>query len=316
MAERQPAYCSSLVFMPDGLHAVSESGGNFICVWDLKERRREQQVEHGYGKPFANIGGMMAVPRNGSFIAAAAVNPADKNMQVLGCYDPKSGERLSKAFGFSGTTGALAFSPDSSRLAVAVAPGLFGFAKLFQPFSIAIFDVQTGKQRGFDVQSPAHSLAFAPDGKRLLVGSANGQLRLWLPDVPTIDRNFKGHAGLVGQVAFARDGKRVFSASAADGTLRVWENDQGAKELQRIDSGKAGAPMTCTAFWPGHRAVTGHADGTVVVWDLATGKESQRFARKDARVTAVAISPDGFHAVAALSDGQVYLYRLPPPSQR
>jgi WD40 repeat protein len=70
--------------------------------------------------------------------------------------------------------------------------------------------------------------------------------------------------------------------------------------------------MTCVAFWPGGRALTGHEDGSVVLWDLAAGAELKRFAQERSRVTAVAVSPDGHHAVAALANHLVYLYRLPP----
>ena len=44
---------------------------------------------------------------------------------------------------------------------------------------------------------------------------------------------FPGHTGPVDQVAFAADGRRVFSASCADGTLRVWVSDKTTPDSGR-----------------------------------------------------------------------------------
>ena len=57
-------------------------------------------------------------------------------------------------------------------------------------------------------------------------------------------------------------------------------------------------------------ALTGHGDGGVVVWDLTTGKALKRFTGAGARVTAVAVSPDGRQGLAALADHSVFLYPL------
>jgi WD40 repeat protein len=93
----------------------------------------------------------------------------------------------------------------------------------------------------------------------------------------------------------------------------VWDAAAG-KELKQIQISKAAGPMLCFTFWHGGRALTGHKDGTVILWDLDKAQELKRFSHKNAAVTAVDISPDGCHAVSAVSpDNLVYLYRLPPP---
>jgi WD40 repeat protein len=161
------------------------------------------------------------------------------------------------------------------------------------------------------------------------------------------DRTFDGHEGIVTDIQFSADGKRFYSASRGDvtwgrlkgdGTVRVWNNDrEPGKQEKRIDPalaadaghrsdpskrGKgfvpaAATPMSCVAFWPGGRALTGHMGGGVILWDLNSGKELAQFpyrgTARQVNVTAAAISPDGYHALAVLSDHQIYLYRLPPP---
>ena len=70
-------------------------------------------------------------------------------------------------------------------------------------------------------------------------------------------------------------------AATADGTLRVWNNDKDG-----VEAGKPipAAKMACTAFWPGGRALTGHSDGSVVLWDLENGAELWRFTHTGAGV--------------------------------
>jgi WD40 repeat protein len=77
--------------------------------------------------------------------------------------------------------------------------------------------------------------------------------------------------------------------------------------------------MISAAFWPWGRALTGHLDGGLLLWDMETGKELLHFkspsSQAQAYATALAISPDGHHAVGAYNDGYVYLFRLPPPGK-
>ncbi len=50
------------------------------------------------------------------------------------------------------------------------------------------------------------------------------------------------------------------------------------------------------------------------MWDLESGEVLKRFENKNTQVHAVAISPDGCHAIAVLSaDHLVTLMRLPAP---
>jgi len=308
-----PGHCSSLVFTADGLHAVSESGGGGVYFWDLRKRSLEASRLHGFKRPDMNqkSSGVVAVSPDGSYVAAAASIPPWGYMNFLSLYRQKTCELVTEDFAiFNGTMGrAIAFSPHGSGLiATEDLPGLVRT----EP-KVRIIKVPNGDTwKEFPSKSPVNSFAFSPDGQFLAIAGNEKSIRLRNLEHDRQEREFKGHTAAADQVAFSEDGKRLFSASNDDGTLRVWNNDKDAgevvqKDLTKIDAGK---PL-CTAFWPGGRALTGDADGSVVLWDLATGKELKRFPHQGAQVTAVAISPDGHHALAALSDRLVYLYRLP-----
>ncbi len=71
------------------------------------------------------------------------------------------------------------------------------------------------------------SVAFSPDGTRIVSGSADNTVRLW--DAATgqpIGQPMTGHTGAVSSVAFSPDGTRIVSGSG-DKTVRVWDADTG-----------------------------------------------------------------------------------------
>ncbi len=70
--------------------------------------------------------------------------------------------------------------------------------------------------------SIVYSVAFSPDGKRVLTGSGDNTAKLW--DVKTGKEllTLKEHGDWVHSAAFSPDGKRVVTGSA-DGTAKIWD---------------------------------------------------------------------------------------------
>ena len=58
-----------------------------------------------------------------------------------------------------------------------------------------------------------HALAFSPDGKQILTGSADRTLRFWDARTGKELRKLDAHAGYVRGIAFTRDGS-VFASVA------------------------------------------------------------------------------------------------------
>jgi WD40 repeat protein len=152
-------------------------------------------------------------------------------------------------------------------------------------------DVLTGRELG-TLQTPltgALRLAFSPDGKTLAAGSAGGPA-MWLYDVASAKEtrvlsprgedemnpaaSVAHYYRVVPPPVFSRDGKRVATPGRA--ALHVWDAVAG-QELQRLPLPEARA-VGGAAFAPDGRSVAlDMLDGTVVIFEVASGRQRRRF---------------------------------------
>jgi WD40 repeat protein len=67
-------------------------------------------------------------------------------------------------------------------------------------------------------------VAFSPDGKYVLTGSADRTAKLWDVSTGKEIRTFSGHSDTIFAVAFSPDGQYIVTA-ADDKTARIWDVD-------------------------------------------------------------------------------------------
>jgi WD40 repeat protein len=162
------------------------------------------------------------------------------------------------------------------------------------------------------------SIAFSPDGRRLLSASESGTARLWSvadPLQPSVVLQAPKKHRLYAAV-FSPDGARAVTASA-DGTARLWNVATGTAMGQPMVHQ---SDVVSVAFSPdGSRLVTGTLSGVAELWDGATGAPLGRelSCGEDSPPT-VAFSPDGKSILTVSESGGARLWdaatqkQLPP----
>ena len=149
------------------------------------------------------------------------------------------------------------------------------------------------------------SVAYSPDGKTLVSGSADKTIKLWDLTNGKELRTLAGHSGTVDSVAFSPDGKTLVSG---DKTINLWDTASG-KKLGTL-AGHSDS-ITSVAFSPnGNALVSGSWDKTIKLWDMASGKELHTLTGHTEPIRSVAFSPDGKTLVSGSWDKTIRLWDM------
>ncbi|KAE9386560.1 WD40 repeat-like protein [Gymnopus androsaceus JB14] len=155
---------------------------------------------------------------------------------------------------------------------------------------------------------PVNSVAFSPDGKRIVSGSDDHSVCIWNAGTGMIiGEPLQGHTSWVNSVAFSPDGKRIVSGSY-DCTVCIWNAETGiiiGEPLQGHTSW-----VNSVSFSPdGKRIVSGFSDHVVCIWNAETGMIiGEPLQGHTSWVYSVAFSPDGKRIVSGSSDHTVCIW--------
>ena len=186
-------------------------------------------------------------------------------------------ERLQAASGLM----AVAFSPDSQRLATAGS-----FPPILQVWDrsnpVAARTWRVGK-------STIWATAFVGDGRTLVTADGDGMVRLWDTDKGEEKAVLLRHRDIVRGLAVSADGHWVASGGI-DRLVKLWNVPLSREGF--VLEGHRNA-VTRVAFHPsGRHLASSSQDMTVKIWDLTTGAEERTLPHKTG-VRTVAYSPDG-----------------------
>ncbi|MBI3823926.1 MAG: protein kinase [Planctomycetes bacterium] len=194
-----------VAFSPDSQRLFSGSTDHTIKIWDVatgKNLHTRREHEH-------HVRGVAVNPQ-GSRLASVATDRTVRIWDLATFRQLKTWEPH-KDLGAS----SVVFHPDGKIIATG------GESR---DANIRFWDSETGAQLavGMGHQRKVASVAFSPDGRRLVSTSDDGTVRIWEPRTGRLIITLNGHVAGSTTATFTPDGQSVISASW-DRTIRVWD---------------------------------------------------------------------------------------------
>jgi WD40 repeat protein len=214
---------------------------------------------------------------------------ASPNTAAFACVlEVASGRRVqSLEYGFAYSA---AWSPDGKRIALG---GISEFgAILYEAAPSRGFVLHDGSVGSFHY---VRSVSWSPDGKRLAIGGFPGRAQVW--DVVSQKSDWdKEHGSAWATVAWSPDGQRIALGDGVGSVLLLRASDGSLeRQLQRGGGADRFQLFNPVAWSPDGRSVAapGPQDGTVRIWDAASGREQRVLAVPLYLIGSLAWSPDG-----------------------
>jgi len=149
------------------------------------------------------------------------------------------------------------------------------------------------------------SVAWSPDGRRIVSGSADNTLIIWDAETGVVSCTMSSHTDAVRSAAWSPDGRRIVSGSA-DNTLIIWDAETGVPLL--LLGGHLNAVNSVAWSPDGQYIVSASDDDTLVIWEAQTGAQLSILREHQLFVTSVDWSSDGQHIVSASEDTKLIIW--------
>jgi len=258
---------SYVMLSPDGKQIISSSSAlpGYIIIWDTNTGKELRSIWDFADRPIYS----MDLSPDGKQIAAIYDESSDENSNVkIICFFDANTGKLIRYF-FANGAGNIAFSPDGKRVVNSLSD------------IIIIWDPVTGQEIltiSEDVRW-ANFIAFTPDGKYIISNVYSKQKTV--PFINIYDANtgkkktiISTKPELYSPIAISPDGNLIVFVPDNKKTIGLFDITAD-KEIKTI-SGFSGHTdnIKSLAFSPdGKIIVSGSADKSIKLWDVATGKE-------------------------------------------
>ena len=306
-------------FFEDSSTLVSAAFNGEITFWDVETSQKSTVQNSGHRDWYSAV----AFSPDGTKLVSAAADgtiafgkfpTTTKPDNLIRLTDVSTGDELAR---LPRGTEKLIFSPDDRTKTVAITN-----------LDIRLWNTETGDELvipvnddlkpGFRGNLPMIlAAAFSPDGRWLVSGTTEGDIRMW--DVATgevltvfAEPTEQKNLGHISAVAFSPD--RALLAAGTHTQLHLWDVRTGHKLFSVSTVHKRGwrtyqdYPRPLVFSPDGTILVNGHGSGTIQLWDVKTGDRIAALDGHTQEVETLKFSPDGETLVSTAQDGTIFLW--------
>jgi WD40 repeat protein len=277
---------------------ASGSGIGAVMLWDVATGKMKKEISR-HQDSISSV----RFSHDGKTIMAASADGEIKLLDIDG--------NIKKTFKAKLSISSAIFSPNDRLIASAGFDG-----------EIFIIDLSSGKVlhqlKPKSYSSPVKCISFSKNGKMIVAGYDNNQIKLWDPYTAkeiSNDSHFKEHLDSINSIDFSPTDNTIASASQ-DGTINVWDvqnirdvRDDRNVIVKKLQTFKGDVPIKSISFSPdGKMLVAGGEETTVRLWHLAGSAQVQSVDQSE--INSFSFNPKGTQIVAGTSDGAIALWDL------
>lgn len=286
---------AAMAFAPDG-KSVAVARYDGFGVWDVDRAAKTRKRFEDRDKKTRCI----AFSSDGKMLATAG---ADK---IIYLWDSATGKERGRLAGHEKEVRSVDFCSDGRKL-----------ISTSEDESLRLWDVKERRLlRVLDGKyGPSWSAVFSPDGKNLASGHHDGTLVLWDASSGKELRHWRGHSFVVKSLSFSLDGTTLLSAAAWECGPRQWDTATGAEKARWEAHTSSVDELSFSR--DGKRLLSQGREGTLLRWDLASGRPQARFDRPAWATQHLTLAPNcDMAATWAYKDGAIHLWDVATNRER
>lgn len=280
----------SLSWSSDNRQVVSASQDGKLIVWNALKKLKVHVI------PLQSHWVMTcAYSKSGTFVACGGL---DYVLSVYNLSSPNISRPIKQLQGHTGYISCCKYLND--RLILTSSGDM----------TCILWDVESGMalQKFQGHTGDVMSVSVSPDQKTFVSGACDMQARVWDIRSGKCTHTFTGHGGDINSVSFFPNGQ-AFGTGSDDSTCRLFDI-RAARQLSLLQTESAEREgVTSIDFSASGRFLfAGYDDNKIYVWDTLKGEVLQKLVDHEARVSCLAVSPDGMALCSGSWDNTLNVY--------